>query len=85
MSYGGNTSFGEAWGAKGGPNWPDYRAINDHLARLQMVLRQGRPTFDVALYPARHLRMPSAKVSDGRLVSKAGAYRPPSSPTRRRW
>ncbi|MCG5213309.1 glycosyl hydrolase [Streptosporangium soli] len=110
MSYGGNTSFSEAWGAKGGPNWPDYRAINDHLARLQLVLRQGKPTFDVALYlqdfglrsPATtltgpktllesdsrlaergytyeylspaHLRMPSAKVSDGRLFPKAGAY-----------
>ncbi len=50
MSYGGNTSFAEAWGAKGGPNWPDYRAINDHLGRLQLVLRQGRPSLDVALY-----------------------------------
>ena len=49
-SYGGNTSFAEAWGAKGGPNWPDYRAINDHLGRLQLVLRQGRPSFDVAVY-----------------------------------
>ncbi|MDQ7905692.1 glycosyl hydrolase [Phytohabitans sp. ZYX-F-186] len=110
MSYGGNTSFAEAWGAKGGPNWPDYRAINDHLARLQLVLRQGRPTFDVAMYlqdfglrsPATtltgpetllesdsplaergytyeylspaHLRMPSARVSRGRLFPEAGAY-----------
>ncbi|MGW4801420.1 glycosyl hydrolase, partial [Nonomuraea sp. NPDC004297] len=111
MSYGGNTSFSEAWGAKGGPNWPGYREVNDHLARLQLVLRQGRPVFDVALYlqdfglrsPATtltgpgallesdsalaergytyeylspaHLRMPSARVSDGRLFPQAGAYR----------
>jgi len=49
-SYGGNTSFAEAWGDKGGPNWQDYRAINDHLARLQLALGQGRPKFDVAVY-----------------------------------
>ncbi|MCT2584500.1 glycosyl hydrolase [Actinophytocola gossypii] len=110
MSYGGNNSFSEGWGAKGGPNWADYRAINDHLARLQLVLRQGTPTFDVAVYlqdlglrsPATrltgpdallesdsplaergytheylspaHLRLPSARVSDGRLFPEAGAY-----------
>ncbi|OLF14315.1 hypothetical protein BLA60_04050 [Actinophytocola xinjiangensis] len=110
MSYGGNTSFGEGWGAKGGPNWADYRAINDHLARLQLVLRLGRPSFDVAVYlqdfglrsPATrltgpetllesdsplaergythsylspaHLRMPSARVSHGRLFPETGAY-----------
>lgn len=50
MSYGGNTSFAEAWGAKGGPNWADYKAINDNIARLQLVLRQGQPRFDVAVY-----------------------------------
>ncbi|WP_157987914.1 glycosyl hydrolase [Jiangella endophytica] len=111
MSYGGNTSFAEAWGAKGGPNWTDYRAINDHLGRLQLVLRQGRPDFDVALYlqdfglrsPATrltgpgallesdsplaqrgytyeylspaHLRLPSARVADGRLFPETGGYR----------
>lgn len=110
MSYGGNTSFSEAWGAKGGPNWPDYRAINDHLARLQLVLRQGKPAFDVAVYqqdlglrsPATtltgsgtllesdsalaehgytyeylspaHLRLPSARVVDGRLFPKTGGH-----------
>lgn len=111
MSYGGNTSFAEAWGAKGGPNWAGYRAINDHLGRLQLVLRQGRPSFDVALYlqdfglrsPATrltgpdallesdsalarhgytyeylspaHLRLPSARVADGRLFPDAGGHR----------
>lgn len=50
MTYGGNTSFAEAWGAKGGPNWEDYRAINDHLGRLQLVLRQGQPRFDIGVY-----------------------------------
>jgi hypothetical protein len=50
MSYGGNSSFAEGWGDKGGPNWQDYRAVNDHLARLQLVLRQGSPEFDVAVY-----------------------------------
>ena len=50
MSYGGNTSFAEAFGAKGSPSWSDYRKVNDHLARLQLVLRQGTPRFDVGVY-----------------------------------
>lgn len=50
MTYGGNTSYSEAWGDKGGPNWSDYRAINDSLARMQLVLRQGKPRFDLAVY-----------------------------------
>ncbi|MEO3927613.1 glycosyl hydrolase [Micromonosporaceae bacterium B7E4] len=83
MSYGGNTSFAEAWGAKGGPNWPDYRAINDHLARLQLVLRQGKPTFDVALYlqdlglrsPATTLTGPGTLLeSDSPLAERGYTY-----------
>lgn len=50
MTYGGNTSFAEAWGAKGGPNWADYKQVNDNVARMQLVLRQGQPRFDVAVY-----------------------------------
>ncbi|MDN5853204.1 MAG: discoidin domain-containing protein, partial [Actinomycetia bacterium] len=50
MTYGGNSSFAEAFGAKGGPNWADYRQINDNLARLQLVLRQGSPRYDVGVY-----------------------------------
>lgn len=50
MSYGGNTSYSEAFGAKGNPNWADYRQVNDNLARLQLVLRQGKPRFDLAVY-----------------------------------
>lgn len=50
MTYGGNTSFAEAFGSKGGPNWADYRPINDNLARLQLVLRQGAPRYDVGVY-----------------------------------
>ncbi|MDW5330751.1 glycosyl hydrolase [Plantactinospora sp. KLBMP9567] len=50
MSYGGNASYSEAFGAKGGPNWADYRQVNDHLARMQLVLRQGKPRFDLAVY-----------------------------------
>ncbi|MCP9948600.1 hypothetical protein LUX33_09360 [Actinomadura madurae] len=50
MTYGGNTSYSEAWGDKGGPNWADYRSVNDHLARMQLVLRQGKPRFDLAVY-----------------------------------
>ena len=50
MTYGGNTSYSEAFGAKNNPSWADYRAVNDNLARLQLVLRQGRPRFDVAVY-----------------------------------
>ncbi|MEU8122318.1 glycosyl hydrolase [Spirillospora sp. NPDC049024] len=50
MTYGGNTSYSEAFGDKGGPNWADYRAVNDNLARMQLVLRQGKPRFDLAVY-----------------------------------
>ncbi|MGW2311755.1 glycosyl hydrolase [Actinomadura luteofluorescens] len=50
MTYGGNTSYSEAFGDKGGPNWADYRAVNDSLARMQLVLRQGKPRFDLAVY-----------------------------------
>jgi hypothetical protein len=83
MSYGGNTSFAEGWGAKGGPNWADYRLINDHLARLQLVLRQGRPSFDVAVYlqdfglrsPATRLTGPDTLLeSDSPLAERGYTY-----------
>jgi hypothetical protein len=32
------------------PQWRDYRSVNDHLSRLQLVLRQGRPRLDLAVY-----------------------------------
>jgi len=50
MSYGGNTDYGEAWGAKGSPNWGDYRLVNDALARVQLAMRQGVARFDCAVY-----------------------------------
>ena len=50
MTYGGNASYSEAFGSKGNPSWSDYRAVNDHLARMQLVLRQGTPRYDVAVY-----------------------------------
>jgi hypothetical protein len=49
FSYGGNTSFAEAWGPRM-PQWSDMKAVNDHLARLSLVLRQGTPEFDVGVY-----------------------------------
>lgn len=50
MTYGGNTSYSAAFGDKGDPSWSDYRQVNDNVARMQLVLRQGRPRFDVAVY-----------------------------------
>lgn len=50
MSYGGNHSWSSAFGPNRGPNWSDYRQINDNLARLGLVLSQGKPRFDVAVY-----------------------------------
>ncbi|HWO62283.1 MAG TPA: discoidin domain-containing protein, partial [Umezawaea sp.] len=50
MSYGGNTDFSEAWGPKGGPNWADYRFVNDALARVQLTMRQGVARFDCAVF-----------------------------------
>ncbi|GAA4489938.1 hypothetical protein GCM10023191_021480 [Actinoallomurus oryzae] len=49
FSYGGNTSFAEAWGPRM-PQWSEMKAVNDHLARLSLVLRQGTPQFDVGVY-----------------------------------
>ncbi|AXQ30578.1 hypothetical protein D0B54_18650 [Solimonas sp. K1W22B-7] len=42
-------TFAENWGPRL-PAWDQYRAVNDHLARLQLALRQGKPRFDVAVY-----------------------------------
>jgi len=39
----------DAWGPRM-PQWSDYRAVNDELSRLQLVLRQGKPRYDVAVY-----------------------------------
>jgi hypothetical protein len=49
FSFGGNNSFSEAFGPRM-PQWDDYRSVNDHLARLQLILRQGRPRYDVAVF-----------------------------------
>ncbi len=48
---GGGSSFSEAFGPRL-PAWRQgsIRAVNDHIARLQLVLRQGRPSYDVAVY-----------------------------------
>ena len=48
-SFDGNTEFSEAFGPRM-PQWADYRLINDHLARLQLVMRQGRPRYDIAVF-----------------------------------
>jgi hypothetical protein len=32
------------------PQWQDYKSVNDHLGRLQLALRQGRPQLDLAVY-----------------------------------
>ncbi len=48
-SFDGNTQFSEAFGPRM-PQWPDYRLVNDHLARLQLMLRQGRARYDVAVF-----------------------------------
>jgi hypothetical protein len=39
----------EAWGPRL-PQWAHYRGVNDALSRMQLVLRQGRPRYDVAVY-----------------------------------
>lgn len=39
----------EAWGPRM-PTWSDQRQVNDSLSRLQLVLQQGRPRLDVAVY-----------------------------------
>lgn len=48
-SFGGNNGFSEAFGPRM-PQWRDYRWINDQLARLQLVLRQGHPQYDLAVF-----------------------------------
>ncbi|MGY1773139.1 glycosyl hydrolase [Blastococcus sp. SYSU D00813] len=32
------------------PSWPDKRGVNDHLARTQLVLRQGRAVVDLGVW-----------------------------------
>jgi hypothetical protein len=39
----------EAWGPRM-PTWSDQRQVNDSLSRLQLVLQQGTPRLDVAVY-----------------------------------
>jgi hypothetical protein len=45
----GYLNVGELFGPRV-PQWQDYRSVNDHLSRLQLVLRQGRPRLDLAVY-----------------------------------
>lgn len=45
----GYLNVGELFGPRI-PQWRDYRAVNDHLSRLQLVLRQGEPRLDLAVY-----------------------------------
>ncbi|BBA95677.1 hypothetical protein RVR_630 [Actinacidiphila reveromycinica] len=49
FSYGGNTGFSEAWSPRM-PQWRDAKALNDDIARMSLVLRQGRPSYDVGVY-----------------------------------
>ncbi|MGX6447877.1 glycosyl hydrolase, partial [Patulibacter sp. S7RM1-6] len=39
----------EAWGPRM-PSWSDQRQVNDSLSRLQLVLQQGTPRLDVAVF-----------------------------------
>ncbi|WP_322405324.1 glycosyl hydrolase [Massilia luteola] len=48
-TFDGNTQFSEAFGPRM-PQWQDLAHVNDHLARLQLILRQGRPQYDVAIF-----------------------------------
>ncbi|GAB3973576.1 hypothetical protein GCM10029978_053210 [Actinoallomurus acanthiterrae] len=45
----GYLNVGELFGPRV-PQWRDHRSVNDHLSRLQLVLRQGRPRLDLAVY-----------------------------------
>ncbi|MFB4299156.1 glycosyl hydrolase [Actinomadura sp. NTSP31] len=45
----GYLNVGELFGPRI-PQWQDYRSVNDHLSRLQLVLRQGSPRLDLAVY-----------------------------------
>ena len=48
-SFDGNTQFSEAFGPRM-PQWQDLSYVNDHLGRLQLVLRQGTPQYDIAVF-----------------------------------
>ncbi|MFD6613621.1 glycosyl hydrolase, partial [Micromonospora chalcea] len=49
----GGNGFSEAWGPRQ-PTWEDTRKITDWTARVQYVLRQGRPCVDLLLYRQRY-------------------------------
>ncbi|WP_210491766.1 glycosyl hydrolase [Patulibacter sp. SYSU D01012] len=69
-TFGGNTSFSEAWGPRM-PQWGDAKALNDHLGRLQAVLRQGDAAYDVGVLWGRHATTAGILKSDNPL-SRAG-------------
>ncbi|WP_413105647.1 glycosyl hydrolase [Streptomyces sp. Inha503] len=54
--------FSEAWGPRQ-PTWADTNIITDWTARMQWVLRQGRPSVDLAVY--RQSYGPDVRVPDG--------------------
>ncbi|WP_216586223.1 glycosyl hydrolase [Streptomyces brasiliscabiei] len=58
----GGNGFSEAWGPRQ-PTWADTHLVTDWTARMQWVLRQGRPSVDLAVY--RHSYGPDVRVPDG--------------------
>ena len=58
----GGNGFSEAWGPRQ-PTWADTNIITDWTARMQWVLRQGRPSVDLAVY--RQSYGPDVRVPDG--------------------
>lgn len=48
-TFDGNTQFSEAFGPRM-PQWQDLAHVNHHLARLQLILRQGKPQYDVGIF-----------------------------------
>ncbi|MEV6106454.1 glycosyl hydrolase [Streptomyces sp. NPDC051940] len=60
-SQGGN-GFSEAWGPRQ-PTWADTDKITDWTARVQHVLRQGRPSVDLVVY--RHSYGHDVRVPEG--------------------
>lgn len=70
LSYAGNNSFAEAWGPRL-PQWQDYGAVNDGLARLQVILRAGRPRIDLGVY-RQQFALADGVLDAGNALNQAG-------------
>lgn len=72
FSFSGANGFAESFGPRM-PQWAagDIRTVNDHVGRLQLALRQGKPRFDVSVY-WQQFATPDGLLRNGNALQRAG-------------